>query len=292
MVQYTPSQELAIATTGCDLLVSASAGTGKTAVRVERVLRLCLRSSNPVDLDRMLIVTFTEAAASEMRERLQTAFSAAIDRGEGDLRLLRRQLVLLDRAQISTIHSFCATLLRQHFHRLGLDPDFAVQTEERARLLQAEVIEQVFRDYLERGDWRFLEWLEAFSGADPSENAAAEVRSVHRFLVSLPDGAEWMQRTRAAYPLDSKGRGLVRDPRDQAWFQDWKRLHWERVERWAELAAQSLHRARELALDKPVEWIGDAADILQQANEAFRLGHEEEAVHALREYSFGAYPGP
>ncbi len=293
MVQFTESQELAIETTGSDLLVSASAGTGKTAVLVERVLRLCTRPEGAVDLDRLLIVTFTEAAAAEMRERLQVALSGALDRGEGDTRLLRRQLVLLDRAQISTIHSFCASLLRQHFHRLGLDPDFGVQSEDQAHLLQAEVMEQLFRDYLERGDWRFLEWLETFAAADPSEGAGAELRQLRDFYVSLADGKAWLAMARSAYPLDKDGRGAVSPAREQAWFEAWKRGHWERVERLAEMAKASTQRACELGVDeKLVVYLSDAAQCLASANRCFREGQEEEAIRLVREYVFATYPGP
>src|SRR5437660_968416 len=120
---WTPAQLDAIGTTGVSLLVSAAAGSGKTAVLAERCAHLVCSADDPCDVDELLVVTFTDAAAAEMKSRIEKALRSKLDGAEmrEDPRLAR-QLALVERAQVSTLHGFCSRLLRQHFHLLGLDP--------------------------------------------------------------------------------------------------------------------------------------------------------------------------
>ncbi|NLG85648.1 MAG: UvrD-helicase domain-containing protein, partial [Firmicutes bacterium] len=138
--QWTEEQLAAITAAPGNLLVSAAAGAGKTAALVERVIRRLVDDSAPVDIDQLLIVTFTEAAATEMRQRIGTALAQALSERPGDLRL-ERQLALLNRADISTIHSFCLKVIRRYFYLLDLDPSFKVADEAEASLIQQEVLE-------------------------------------------------------------------------------------------------------------------------------------------------------
>jgi ATP-dependent helicase/nuclease subunit A len=136
--KWTKEQLAAIETTGCNLLVSAAAGAGKTAVLVERVIRLLCRSDNPVDIDRMLVVTFTEAAAAEMRERIASALEKEISVSYH--LALSKQLSLLNGASISTLHSFCLEVIRRYFYLLeDADPSFRVADEAEAAILQRDV---------------------------------------------------------------------------------------------------------------------------------------------------------
>ena len=122
-MQWTNEQQAAIDTRGCDLLVAAAAGSGKTAVLVERIVKLITDASHPTDVDSLLVVTFTNAAAAEMRERLGEAISKKLEEDPKNTHL-QKQLTLLNRASISTIHSFCLEVIRNHFHLLDLDPSF------------------------------------------------------------------------------------------------------------------------------------------------------------------------
>ena len=115
--RWTKEQLDAIETQGSNLLVAAAAGSGKTAVLVERIIRKITDPQNPVDIDRLLVVTFTNAAATEMKERIGDALSAALER-DPDSEILQRQLALLNRASITTIHSFCLELIKNNFHLL------------------------------------------------------------------------------------------------------------------------------------------------------------------------------
>ncbi len=141
---WTQSQLDAIETRGCDLLVSAGAGSGKTAVLTERIIRR-LTSDKNADITRMLIVTFTKAAAGELRERISSALSDALAKVPND-RHLERQLMRLDSAEICTIHSFCLDLLRENFTSAGLSADFRIADDAEARLLKRSLMNELIED--------------------------------------------------------------------------------------------------------------------------------------------------
>ena len=123
--KWTDEQKKVIETRHRNLLVSAAAGSGKTAVLVERIIRTITDPEHPVDIDKLLVMTFTNAAAAEMRERVETALGKLLDEDPGN-KNLERQNTLIHHAKITTIDSFCLNLLREHFHELDLDPGFRV----------------------------------------------------------------------------------------------------------------------------------------------------------------------
>ena len=126
--QWTREQRQVIELENRNLLVSAAAGSGKTAVLVERIIRKITDPQHPFDIDRLLIVTFTNAAAAEMRERIGLAIEQALER-QPENSHLQKQQTLLHNAQITTIHSFCLYVIRNYFHRIELDPEFRVAEE-------------------------------------------------------------------------------------------------------------------------------------------------------------------
>ena len=127
-VRFTREQQQVIDSRGKNLLVSAAAGSGKTAVLVERIIRLITDPKAPLDIDHLLVVTFTNAAAAEMRERIGAAIERELSAQPGNVHLMRQQ-TLLHNAQITTIHSFCLYVIRNYFHRIGLEPDVRVGDE-------------------------------------------------------------------------------------------------------------------------------------------------------------------
>ena len=127
-VTWTEEQKKVIELHNRNLLVSAAAGSGKTAVLVERIIQMILNRDHPVDIDRLLVVTFTNAAAAEMRERIGAALDQALEREPDNLHL-QRQVTLIHNAQISTIHSFCLQIIRSHFFQIDLDPGFRIGDE-------------------------------------------------------------------------------------------------------------------------------------------------------------------
>ena len=209
MPKWTVEQQAAIDARNSNLLVAAAAGSGKTAVLVERILQLIIKDG--VDLDRLLVVTFTNAAAGEMRERIGSALMKAIDDiGEGngqgseyknnesknnekDSEHLRRQLNLLTKASISTLHSFCIRVIRKYFHVIDLDPGFRIGDETECSLLKLEVIEELFESEYEKASDAFLGLVERFS--DNRQDAALQelVLRLYSFIQSKPFPQEWLE---------------------------------------------------------------------------------------------------
>ena len=142
--QWTPDQKKVIDLRNRNLLVSAAAGSGKTAVLIERILNLISDPVRPVDIDELLVVTFTRAAAGEMRERLNTAIEKKLSEGEEEEHLTR-QLTLIQSAQITTIDSFCSYILKSYFHVIGLDPNYRVMDEGEGKLLKTQVVQELHR---------------------------------------------------------------------------------------------------------------------------------------------------
>ena len=145
MRQWTSEQRQCIEARGGTLLVSAAAGSGKTSVLVERIVRRITDPADGTDVDRLLVVTFTKAAAAEMKQRLSAELSRLIAERPEDLRL-QRQLMLLPRANISTVHGFCSALLREHFHLLDLSPQFKVAEESETTLQRQEAVTKVLEE--------------------------------------------------------------------------------------------------------------------------------------------------
>ena len=148
-MKFTEDQQRVIDLRNCNILVSAAAGSGKTAVLVERIVELVsgsgCDSARAVDIDRLLIVTFTNAAAAQMRERITKALSDRVE-AEPDNEHIKKQLMLIHNAKIMTIHSFCLYLIKNHFNDIGLDPDFRTADEGEIRLLKQEVLSELLEE--------------------------------------------------------------------------------------------------------------------------------------------------
>ena len=136
-MKWTTEQQKVIDLRDRDILVSAAAGSGKTAVLVERIIQRITDKKHPVDIDRLLVVTFTKAAAAEMRERIGAAIEAQCEQYPEDMHL-RRQSALLHNAMITTIDSFCLFVVRNHFEEINLDPNFRIADEGEMKLLEQE----------------------------------------------------------------------------------------------------------------------------------------------------------
>ncbi|MCZ6699798.1 MAG: UvrD-helicase domain-containing protein, partial [Planctomycetota bacterium] len=150
-VPWTDSQRRAITTIGGSLLVSAGAGSGKTMVLAERCAYLVADAPSPCAVDRLLVVTFTEAAATQMRERIASALRDRLGKSPNDRRL-REQLALIDTASISTIHAFCKRTLDRYFAQAGLDPAIQVMDGHEAMILRRETAGEVFDRFGDRLD--------------------------------------------------------------------------------------------------------------------------------------------
>ena len=158
--KWTDEQQQAIDTRRCNLLVAAAAGSGKTAVLVERIIKIITNEENPVDIDKLLVVTFTSAAAAEMRERIAAAISKALEKNPNS-KNLQKQLTLLSRANITTMHSFCLDVIKNYFYTIDLDPSFRIADETEITLMKNEIIEDIFEELYEEDNQYFKELVEA-----------------------------------------------------------------------------------------------------------------------------------
>ncbi|KUO65082.1 MAG: ATP-dependent helicase [Gracilibacter sp. BRH_c7a] len=192
--KWTNEQLEAITDQDCNLLVAAAAGAGKTAVLVERIIRKITDAHNPLDIDRLLIVTFTNAAATEMRERIARAISAKLEEDSGSPKI-QRQLTLLNKASITTIHSFCLEVIRSNFHRIDIDPGFRIADQTEATLMKLEVLSELFEELYENEDGHrcFFELLECYGGNKDDQALQDMILSLYEFIQSSPHPERWLQ---------------------------------------------------------------------------------------------------
>lgn len=190
-VTFTKEQQQVIDTRNRNLLVSAAAGSGKTAVLVERIIQMILNKEHPVDIDRLLVVTFTNAAAAEMRERIRQAIDRelAVDPFNGHL---QKQAALLHKAQITTIDSFCLFVIRNHFHEIGLDPGFRVADEGELKLLQQDTLNELLEQEYDAADPKFLECVEYFTGGSNDQLLIQYIEKLYDFAESYPWPEDWL----------------------------------------------------------------------------------------------------
>ena len=200
--KWTNEQLEAINTRKCNLLVAAAAGSGKTAVLVERIIKIVTDSENPVDIDKLLVVTFTNAAASEMRERIAAAITKGLEKNPSS-KNLQKQLTLLSRANITTIHSFCLDVIKNNFHTIDLDPAFRIGDETEGTLLKNEIIDELFEDLYEIDDKEFFNLVEAYSGSKDDKKLKEMVLDLYRFSMSGPWPERWLRKKAEAFNISS-----------------------------------------------------------------------------------------
>lgn len=199
-VKYTPQQQQVIDTRGCNLLVSAAAGSGKTAVLTERIVKMISDETKPVDIDRLLVVTFTNAAAAEMRERIGEAIGKRLE-AEPDNEHLQKQATLVHNAQITTIDSFCMFVIRNNFNDIGLDPGFRVADEGELRLLKQDVMKELLEERFAGRDEAFLHCVEYFSTGNRDDAIEGHILKLYQFAESNPWPEEWLEERKRDYGI-------------------------------------------------------------------------------------------
>ena len=199
--KWTESQKDAITARGGTILVSAAAGSGKTAVLVRRVIERITDRENPADADRLLVMTFTKAAASEMRGRIEEAVSRLLEADPFNVRLQRQQ-ILLSRAHISTIDSFCSDLVKEKFYLLGISPDFRILDSGEMAVLRSEAVTRVLDEYYGKQDPAFLDFAEAFSSGRDDAKIGAAVNELYDFVRAHPFPKRWLAEKASLYRSD------------------------------------------------------------------------------------------
>ncbi|GLX69173.1 helicase-exonuclease AddAB subunit AddA [Paenibacillus glycanilyticus] len=206
---WTDDQWRAIVTEGSDVLVAAAAGSGKTAVLVERIIR---KISSFSDVDRLLVATFTKAAAAEMKDRIRIALEKELEK-QPDSEHLRRQLALMNRASITTLHSFCLDVIRRYYPLIGLDPGFRIANETESELMRIDVLDQLFEEKYEgAGDnGAFLRLADRYGGERGDEPLYKLVQQLYDFAQSHPWPAYWLRQTAANFAIEDV-EGLRESP--------------------------------------------------------------------------------
>lgn len=199
---FTEKQQEVIDARNSNILVSAAAGSGKTAVLTERIVQMVCDAEHPVDIDRLLVVTFTNAAAAEMRERVGLKLSERLA-SNPQSEHLQRQMTLLHNAQITTIDSFCLYLLRNHFNEIGLDPAFRIPDEREIQLMRQEALSELLEDAFTEKKAVFFNTVEALCHKGDEKELEKHIVSLSGYAASFPWPEEWLLERKRDYITDS-----------------------------------------------------------------------------------------
>lgn len=212
-VKWTEEQQEVLNVRDKNVLVSAAAGSGKTAVLVERIIKIITNKENPVDIDKLLVVTFTNAAAGEMRERILAAIEKEF-KSDPDNEHLERQISYIHNAQITTIDSFCLNIVRQNFDKINIDPSFRTADEGELSLLSQDAIEKVIESFYEKGNEDFLEFIDDYSSKRGDKKVEEIILSLYRFSMSYPYPKVWLDNCIENYNIDKNSIYKMN------WFKD------------------------------------------------------------------------
>lgn len=208
--KWTPAQKNAIDTRDCNVLVSAAAGSGKTAVLVERIISMITDPDKNIDIDRLVVVTFTKAAAAQMKDKIRKALDSMLDENPGDTNLLR-QITLLNNAQITTIDSFCLWIIRNHFPEVNLDPGFRIMDEGEKKLIENDVLEDVLEEFYAEADEEFFNLVDAFGMGRDDSGLVSIIDKIYRFSRSNPWIDEWFDECMLVYDDETYDNPAIKE---------------------------------------------------------------------------------
>ena len=202
MAKWTNEQQKVIDTRDRNILVSAAAGSGKTAVLVERIIKRITDTKNPIDIERLLVVTFTNAAAAEMRERVLRAIENELAKQPDNVHLQRQQ-TFINNANITTIHSFCLGLVKEHFNEVDLDPSVKVADEGEMALMRSDVAKEVLEEFYEEDSEEFRDFVAQFETKNSDEYLEKMILSLYKKAIDYPWPDEWLDDCIARYNCNS-----------------------------------------------------------------------------------------
>lgn len=235
-VKWTKEQEQVIKLRNRNILVSAAAGSGKTAVLVQRILEKVMDPDHPVDIDRLLIMTFTRAAAGEMRERIANALENALYENP-DNEHLQRQTTLIHTAQITTIDGFCAYVIRNYFHLIGLDPGYRTGEEGELKLLKEDVMKELLENYYAKDSGKFKYFIECYASGKTDDGIKELIYSLYNAAMSNPYPDSWLEKCIDCY----RNTDL-----ESIKASEWMKLLWKNVLEDLGQAKTLIEEAREL----------------------------------------------
>ena len=281
-MKFTEEQQQVIDLRNRNLLVSAAAGSGKTAVLVQRIISKITDLENPVDIDQMLIVTFTNAAAAEMRERIGDAIEERLSQYPADINLQRQQ-TLLHNAQITTIHSFCLFVIRNYFHRIQLEPDFRIADEGELKLLRGDVLDDVLEQYYQKEEPDFVTLAETLATGKNDEKLKEAILTLYEFAMSAPWPKEWLEECVAPYEVRSS-EAFEKQPMAQALHSYLKAI----TTQWTELMKLCIEISEEA--DGPemyADFLAQELEMLEKVLDCETFNEYDSAIQSLK---FGRLP--
>ena len=269
-IKYTPEQQTVIDLHGCNILVSAAAGSGKTAVLAERIIQMVCDEKHPVDIDRLLVVTFTNAAAAEMRERIASGVAARLSQ-QPESEHIQRQATLLHNAQITTIDSFCLFLLRNHFNEIGLDPAFRIADEGEIKLMEQEVLRELLEESYASGSEQFRYCVEFFCPGGRESVLEKHILNLSEYASSFPWPKEWLLQRKGDYHASSV---------EEMVQSQWGEYLTDHLNRMIEGCAEKMRRVQALCQEPDGPYMyGELAD--EELEQLERLAD----CHTLTEYA-------
>ena len=208
--KWTPAQKSAIDTRDCNVFVWGAAGSGKTAVLVERIISMITDPDKNIDIDRLVVVTFTKAAAAQMKDKIRKALDSMLDENPRDVNLLR-QITLLNNAQITTIDSFCLWIIRNHFPEVNLDPGFRIMDEGEKKLIENDVLEDVLEEFYAEADEEFFNLVDAFGMGRDDSGLVSIIDKIYRFSRSNPWIDEWFDECMLVYDDETYDNPAIKE---------------------------------------------------------------------------------
>ncbi|MCR4743818.1 MAG: helicase-exonuclease AddAB subunit AddA [Lachnospiraceae bacterium] len=278
-MKFTEEQQRVIDSRNKNVLVAAAAGSGKTAVLVSRIIGLVLDKENPVDIDRILVVTFTNAAAAEMKERIRNALEEELE-ADPDNDYLNRQMNLIHSAHIMTIDSFCRMVIRDNFDRVGIEPQVRIADESELSIMKEDAIADVMEKFYEEGTEEFLHFLEEFSTQKDDKDVADAVLGLYNFSQSKADPGLWLRTLENAYACENNEE-LATMP----WMMLLVRIASEEISE----SISELEHALEICESPsgPVTYIDNLNDDIAQFSRLSGIGSYESFRSGLDEIKFG-----
>lgn len=280
-VKWTEEQQKVIDVREKNVLVSAAAGSGKTAVLVERILSLVCGDREgdvPVDVDRLLVVTFTNAAAAEMRERIGLALDRRLLEEPENVHLQKQQ-TLIHNAQITTIHSFCQYVIRNYFHQLDLDPSFRIGDEGELKLLRGEVLQELLEDAYAKKSPEFVRFVETYAVGKSDKAIEDLILQLYEFSISYPYPRRWLESCMDTYRAEQE-----EDLAESGWMKFLLHYAGEILKDWKEELKGALAVCREA--DGPYMYQDALLGDLEQVENLCACSTYGEYQKALEELAF------
>ena len=213
---FTDNQLKAIESRGRDILVSAAAGSGKTTVLVERIIRSIMSEDSPVDIDRMLVLTFTKAAAGQMKDKILEAIEKKIAEDPSNAHLVKQSL-LIQNAQISTFHGFCQEIIRNHFYEIDADPQLRVADEGEVKLMQADAVKKVLEEAYEEASEEFINVAESYTSSKNDSALEDMILGIYTLSQAQPEPEEWLKLCEKSYDA-----GTSEELKGLKWFKEYE----------------------------------------------------------------------